>query len=268
MERKNTQPPMSRAERRRLARAGKAPVSDLAGLAARLPSAAAGIRSAEAARGARVVEAVIETAAARGQGLAEAAADLGSGAAAFRAGAIDHQAQTERPDGPLARADCRSGCAFCCVLSGEDGGLITAQEAEALHLALTPFRGAPDGRAWHPRACPALDPDTLGCRAYAVRPLICRAYFSTDVEDCRRALKGEEGAGTAVLGSYPLYLAIHAIARALIGVAKAPTFSLARVAAAALEGKPLAEALKAAKHAPSVLNGELARTERRASPRP
>ena len=69
------------------------------------------------------------------------------------------------------------------------------------------------------------------------------------------------GTGSAVLGAYPLYLAVIGLARALLGVPKAPTYALNRIAAAAVEGKPLEVAMKAAKHSPSVLTGELARTD-------
>lgn len=206
------------------------------------------------------MEAVLDSAAAQGQPASAVTEYLATGAAAFRAGAFDHETQAKREDGPLAGAACRSGCAFCCVLAGEDGGLITEYEAQALHTALAPLAGQPDGRLWHPRACSALDPDTRMCRAYDVRPLICRAYFSTNASACEANMEGEERDGAAVLRAYPFYLSIHALARALVGIAKVPTYSLAQVAAAAVEGKSLNVALKAAKHAPRVLKEERART--------
>ena len=70
---------------------------------------------------------------------------------------------------------CAEGCAFCCILSGDDGGTISETEAVALYEALAPLAGQPDGREWNPKACPSLDPDSRMCRAYEARPMICRA---------------------------------------------------------------------------------------------
>ena len=258
---RKTAKPSAPAARRLSSKGAHAPVTDLAGLAARVPVAAKSVKGAEVTRAAAVVQAGMQAAQAQEQGLKAAVSDLTTGAAAFRAGAIDHAAHGQRPDSPLTRAACRSGCAFCCILQGKDGGVVTAHEAQALHTALAPLAGQPDGRAWHRDACPALDPETRMCRAYDARPVICRSYFSEDAAACEGHVKGVPGAGSAVLGAYPLYLAVIGLARALLGVPKAPTYALNRIAAAAVEGKPLQEALKAAKHTPSVLTGELARTD-------
>ena len=251
-----TRPPSTRLERRRRAQASKGPPRDLQTLAAAVPAAAASIGGAEADRAARAVAAEIGAANAAGRGFAEVARDLAGGVSAFRTGTIAHEA-AEVPAG----LDCRAGCAFCCILAGEDGALISQAEAQAVHAALQPVAGLPDGRAFHAAACPALDPETLTCRVYDARPIICRAYISTDAEACRAAVEGEIRPGPGVLSAYPLYLAILDLARALFGVPNVPTYSLARLAAAAVEGKPLEAALAQAKHRPTVLRGERRRID-------
>ena len=45
---------------------------------------------------------------------------------------------------------CSKGCAFCCILLGDDGGTITEKEAITLFSALLPFANRPDGRKLHP----------------------------------------------------------------------------------------------------------------------
>lgn len=251
----------SRAARRLQAKSGRVPLRSITDLLQRLRSVAEQVKGAEIARATNAVKAMVEARAQQGASLKTITDDLATGAAAFRAGAIDHQAHTTRDDSPLATAACKAGCAFCCILPGQDGGVVTRHEATVLHTALAPFAGQPDGRDWHPRACSALDPKTQSCRAYKARPLICRAYFSTDVSACKVAVTGEARAGTGVLGAYPLYLAVQALARVLLGVSRAPTYSLAKVASAAVEGQSLEAALKQAKHAPSVLAGERDRTD-------
>ena len=182
------------------------------------------------------------------------AKELHTGAAAARIGQIG-LATTAEPPG-LA---CRSGCAFCCILTGEDGGVMTGAEAKALYAALAPKAGQPDGRAWHPRACPALDPDTKLCRAYEARPMICRSYGSTDVAACEDVAEGRSAEGTGVRAAYGTYLTVHAIGRAALGPGHAPTYSLRRVATAAVEGEPLDTALKDARHRPAELQAERSR---------
>ncbi|MEL6914449.1 MAG: YkgJ family cysteine cluster protein [Pseudomonadota bacterium] len=176
------------------------------------------------------------------------AAELHSGVAATRIGQIG-LATTAEPEG-LA---CRAGCAFCCILQGEDGGVITGAEAKELHAALSPLQGEPDGRAWHPKACPALDPETRMCRAYEARPMICRSYVSRDVSACEKIAEGKSADGTGTRAAYGTYLTVHALGRAALGPGHAPTYALRQVAAAALEGVPLDTALKAARHRPAEL---------------
>jgi Fe-S-cluster containining protein len=157
---------------------------------------------------------------------------------------------------------CADGCAFCCILSGEDGGTITEAEAIALHSALAPLSGQPDGRAWHPKACPSLDPETRSCRAYDARPMICRAYVSTDVEACKAVSEGQAAIGPGTLGPYHTYLAAIGLSRAALkGVKRVSTYALAKVAAAAVEGALLDDALASARHKPTELDAELKRSK-------
>ena len=187
----------------------------------------------------------------------QAVSDLADGKAATGIGRIG--LSTVSPGG-LA---CAEGCAFCCILSGDDGGTITESEAEALHEALLPFAGQPDGREWHPKACPSLDPETRICRAYEARPTICRAYVSTDVAACEAVAKGQAVTGPGTLGPYHTYLAAIGLSRsALKGSKRVATYALARVAAAAVEGERLEAALTKARHKPSELDAELKRSKR------
>ena len=208
----------------------------------------------------RTLLAWIDTAAAHGMPLNEALRRLRDGEAAVQAGHAMIAGQLTDPKGPAASAACATGCAFCCILSGEDGGLMTATEAKALHAALHPLAGAPDGRDWHPRACPALDPETRTCRAYDARPMICRSYLSPDASLCERIADGEAVAGPGVLGAYPVYLAVLTLTRDLLrGVAAVPSISLARLAALTVEGAPADKALETARHAPRELAREMDR---------
>ena len=178
--------------------------------------------------------------------------DMASGAAA-RAIALALLERLPEPEG-LA---CAPGCAFCCILPGEDGGTVTDAEAAALYKALVPLRGQPDGRAWTPLACPALDPDTHLCRAYEARPVICRTYVSRDVAACEAIARGEARPGTGTLAPQLAHVTVHALARAaLAGTARVPTRSLARTAAAALDGLDADAALHAARHPPASLDAE------------
>lgn len=188
---------------------------------------------------------------------ARASADLADGTAATGIGRVAMSGLS--PTG-LACAD---GCAFCCILSGEDGGTITEAEAAALHATLAPLAGQPDGRAWHPKACPSLDPDTRSCRAYEARPMICRAYVSTDVEACKSVSEGHAAPGPGTLGPYHTYLAAIGLSRAVLkGTKRVSTYALSRVAAAAVEGVSLDAALAAARHKPTELDAELRRSKR------
>lgn len=156
---------------------------------------------------------------------------------------------------------CAEGCAFCCILTGADGGTISEAEARALHAALLPLAGQPDGRDWHPKACPALDPATQTCRAYDARPMICRSYVSTDVSACRSVAGGVAADGPGTLGGYHVYLAALGLSRAALkGAKRVSTFSLARLAAASVAGQEIEAALSAARHKPALLDAELKRS--------
>ncbi len=179
------------------------------------------------------------------------AKELHSGIAAARIGQIG-LASTAEPSG----LSCKAGCAFCCILTGDDGGVITGAEARNLHVALAPFAGEPDGREWTAKACPSLDPETRMCRAYEARPMICRSYLSVDVTACEQIAQGKAAQGTGVRAAYGTYLTAHALARAALGPGHAPTYSLRTVAKAAVEGVPLEDALKAARHRPAELEHE------------
>lgn len=158
---------------------------------------------------------------------------------------------------------CAQGCAFCCILSGSDGGTITEAEARRLHAALAPLAGQPDGRDWHPKACAALDPETRTCRAYEARPMICRTYVSTDAAACEQVAGGTPAAGPGTLGPYHVYLAALGLARAALkGTRRVSTHSLARLAAAAIEGATQDDALSASRHKPGELEEELRRSRR------
>ncbi|MGR3466906.1 MAG: YkgJ family cysteine cluster protein [Shimia sp.] len=187
---------------------------------------------------------------------AGAAKELHQGTAAMRIGQI--AAQTRGAPQGLA---CAEGCAFCCILTGEDGGTITGAEAKALHTALSEVEG-PDGRDWHPMACPALDPETRRCRAYAARPMICRSYVSPDADACEKIAAGEPVPGPGVIAAYSDYLTAHALGRAVLGPSHAPTYSLRAIATAAVEGTPLKEALSQARHRPRELEAERLRVAR------
>ena len=63
-------------------------------------------------------------------------------------------ARTPEPPG----LDCAAGCAFCCILPGDDGGTITAAEARALHAALPRCKARPDGSPLAPGGLPRARP--------------------------------------------------------------------------------------------------------------
>lgn len=234
---------------------------DMGDLRARaLATRTAGLPPALRGTARRTLVAWIDTAAAHDMPLREALRRLRDGEAAVQAGQALLAGQLADPNGPAAAAACAKGCAFCCILSGDDGGTMTGTEAAALHEALLPLAGAPDGRDWHPAACPALDPDTRTCRAYDARPMICRSYLSPDAALCERVAEGEAVSGPGVLGAYPVYLAVLVLTREMLrGVVAVPTYALARVAAATIAGEPAGEALEAARHPPRELNREMDR---------
>ena len=182
---------------------------------------------------------------------------LRSGLPALQIAGTDLQRIAALPDGPLAAAACREGCAFCCILAGKDGGTISESEARRIHAAVSPKAGEPDGRQWHPDACAALDPLTRTCRAYTARPLICRTYVSSDVAACERIARGTPAAGAGVLGAQGLMLAMLALTRAALdGVVRVPTYSLSRVTAGAVDGEDLATTLRLSRQPPRTLDDE------------
>lgn len=227
-------------------------------LRARIGAARVAAPSAVAERARAGLFAYVDGMAAQGAAPETALAEIAEGKAATGIARVALSA-TAAPAG-LA---CTRGCAFCCILGGEDGATITEAEARALHAALRPLAGQPDGRAWHPRACPALDPETRACRAYDARPVICRSYVSTDAAACERVAGGIPAQGPGTLGPYHTYLAALGLSRAALrGVRRVSTHALSRLAAAAVEGASLEDALAASRHKPGALDAELSRSRR------
>ena len=93
--------------------------------------------------------------------------------------------------------------------------------------------------------------------------MICRSYVSQDVSACESIAQGIPAAGPGVLGGQLSYLATAALGRAaLAGTARVPAFSLAALAAAAVEGKDAEAALSAARARPGAIEKELKRVAR------
>ncbi|SDX86664.1 YkgJ family cysteine cluster protein [Citreimonas salinaria] len=224
----------------------------------RLAKARTQAAAGAADRARRGLTAFAEASAARGVSTTEIVAALADGTAAVQLGRVGLSGA------PFpAGLDCARGCAFCCILGGADGGTITEAEARALHAALAPLAGRPDGRDWHPDACAALDPETRACRAYDARPMICRSYVSTDVSACESVAGGTAKPGPGTLGPYHDYLAAIGLGRAALkGTRRVTTYALARVAAAAVEGRSPDDTLSEARHKPSELDAELKRSRR------
>ncbi|MBV2361720.1 YkgJ family cysteine cluster protein [Thalassococcus sp. CAU 1522] len=219
-----------------------------------------GHKSATVERARKLLLIYCDTARSHGVPFADLVRQLASGMAALRMAGADLDRVFANPAGPAATAACGNGCAFCCILNGADGGLVSRAEAHQVAEALAPFAGQPDGRAWHPQACAALDPETKSCRIYESRPLLCRTYLSDSVAACESNAAGTPASGAGVVGSQGLYLAAMALARAALkGVATVETYALDRVAAAAVAGADPATALRAARHKPRALEDERAR---------
>ena len=157
---------------------------------------------------------------------------------------------------------CKSGCAFCCILSGEDGGIITESEATLLFKDLRKLQNEPDGRDWNPKACPALNPVTHVCRTYSNRPMICRSYVSTHAGACQKVSKGESASGMGTLEPYHTYLASIEVSRnSLKGIKRVSTYSLSKLATNALSGETLQTALNNSRHKHIELNKEIKRSK-------
>ena len=226
-------------------------------LADRIAAARVATLSDVADRARRGLIAYVSSMVGQGQSSTDITANLANGSAAQGIGRVG--LSTLEPKG-LA---CTQGCAFCCILSGEDGATITEAEATALYHALAPLAGQPDGRDWHPKACASLDPETRMCRAYDARPIICRAYVSADVAACEAVSQGRAAAGPGTLGPYHTYLAALGLSRAALkGTKRVSTYALARLAGAAVDGQTLDQALTSARHKPSDLDAELRRSKR------
>ncbi len=216
-----------------------------------------GSGTVQAERARRLLLVYLETAAAHAVPFEDLLRALRSGLPALRIAGAELRQNAAQPDGPLASAACAAGCAFCCILSGRDGGVIAEAEARVLHAAVAPLAGALDGRDWHPRACAALDPQSRTCRVYESRPLICRTYMSKDATACAQIAEGIPAPGAGVLGVQGLMLAVHALVRAALAkVSQVPTYSLARISAGAADGEDVATSLRAARQTPRALDEE------------
>ena len=209
-----------------------------------------------AARAKRGIEAYTQAMAQNGTPMAHIIEKMADGTVAQGIGQIGLSALNP---GSLA---CAKGCAFCCILKGEDGGTITEIEAVEMYNALSVLQDDPDGRNWTPKACPSLDPETLACRTYEARPVICRSYISTSVTACEKANKGEAATGQGTLPPYHTYLAAHGISRAALkGTKRVSTYSLFELASQAIDGASLETALARSKHSASELEAELKRSK-------
>ena len=249
-------PTSSRAARRLSKKAAAGGPITLAALAQRVDKAHVKSLSKSAEqRAKRIVQSYLQTAQSYGLPADQVLTEMQNGEAARKLGDAVRQEILKTPPDAVRKAACGDGCAFCCILNGGEGGMITASEATRLHAALTPLQGQPDGRAWHKNACPALDPETRSCRAYQARPMICRSFVSMDVDACRANAEGGQEQGAGLLGSHLDYMAVHALCRqALKGVSQVNTYSLAATAAGAIDGKDAATSLADARHKPGALD--------------
>lgn len=248
--------PASPRAARRLAKRAAQDTLSLDTLARRLDKARIkAVSPAFEARAKRLLASYLQTAATHGIPLRQVLRDLASGGAAARlADAVRNEIMKAPPE-VVTNAACKTGCAFCCILTEENGGVITRAEAEEVHSALTAHAGTADGRSWHPKGCAALDPATRACRIYDSRPMICRSFISTNATACEENANGGTAGGAGLIGSHLDYLAIQALCRSILkGTAPVPTYSLARIAAEAVAGTDLALALKSAKHPPQTLD--------------
>ena len=93
----------------------------------------------------------------------------------------------------MSPVGCAKGCFYCCCTDI----YVTLSEAEEVAKAV---QGLPLP-TFHPKACPALDPDTKACRAYTKRPLVCRSYFVVDAQTCKNEYDTGDGSD-----KQPVYL--------------------------------------------------------------
>ncbi|WP_296431380.1 YkgJ family cysteine cluster protein [Yoonia sp.] len=249
-------PTSSRAARRLSKKAAAGGPPTLAALDARITRAKIkGLTTPLEDRAKRILRSYLQTAQTYGMPVTDVIAEMGNGEASRRLGAAVRDEILKTPPDAVRKAACSDGCAFCCILSGGEGGLITQAEAKTLHTALSPLQGQPDGRAWHKNACPALDPETQSCRVYDARPMICRSFLSTDAEACRQNAEGGTEQGAGLLGSHLDYLAVHALCRQVLkGITQVHSYSLAAVAAGAVAGDDAETSLANARHKPSALD--------------
>lgn len=249
-------PTSPRAARRLAKKADKSAGPTLADIAQRVARAKVkGVDQALEARAKRILTSYLQTAESYAMPVKDVVAEMASGQAAWRLGSVLREEILKTPPDAVRKAACQQGCAFCCILKGGEGGVITSFEADRLHEALTPLQGQPDGRDWHPEACPALDPKTQNCRVYDARPMICRSFVSTDAEACRANSEGGEQQGAGLLGSHLDYLVVHALCRqALKGITQVHSFSMAATAAGAVSGGSADETRTDARHKPSALD--------------
>ncbi len=249
-------PTSPRAARRLAKKADKSAGPSLPDLATRVARAKVkGVDKTLEDRAKRILTSYLQTAESYVMPVKDVVAEMASGQAAWRLGSALRDEILKTPPDAVRKAACQQGCAFCCILKGGEGGVITSFEATQLHDALSPLLGQPDGREWHPDACPALDPQTQNCRVYDARPMICRSFVSTDAEACRINSEGGEEQGAGLLGSHLDYLIVHAICRqALKGITQVHTYSMAATAQGAVSGGGTDATLADARHKPSALD--------------
>ncbi len=245
-------PTSSRAARRLAKKQGNTGPLTIADLANRVAKARIkGANDGLETRAKRILTSYLQTAQSYGMPAKEVLGEMASGQAAWRLGHAVRDELLKTPPDVVRKAACKQGCAFCCILSGGEGGVITEFEADQLHQALVPLQGLADGRNWHPDACAALDPATQECRAYEARPMICRSFVSMDAAACEANANGGAEQGAGLLGSHLDYLAIHALCRqALKGIAQVHSYSMADVSKGAINGS---DSFTGARHGPSAL---------------
>ena len=102
-----------------------------------------GVTSALEERAKRILMSYLQTAQSYGMPVKEMIAEMGNGQAAWRLGSAVRDEILKAPPDAVRKAACSQGCAFCCILSGGEGGVITQFEAARLHEALAPLGANP-----------------------------------------------------------------------------------------------------------------------------